>query len=78
MAAVAKKPDPYFVPYNKKMEYKFSEDEIVMYKKDNSIYKIVEIVQINNVITGISMESYTISNDHKKVSLVPAKDLELL
>jgi hypothetical protein len=60
------------------MEHKYEEGEIVMYKKDNSIYKIVELVQTSNVISGITMESYTISNDHKKVHLVLAKDLELL
>ncbi len=60
------------------MEHKFEEDEIVMYKKDNSIYKIVEVEQINNVISGTTMESYTISNDHQKVTSVLAKDLELL
>jgi hypothetical protein len=60
------------------MEHKYEEGEIVMYKKDNSIYKIVEVVQKNNVISGIAIESYTISNDHKKVALVLAKDLELL
>jgi hypothetical protein len=49
-----------------------------MYKKDNSIYKIMEVVQTSNVISGITIESYTISNDHKKVHLVLAKDLELL
>ena len=60
------------------MEHKFKEDEIVMYKKDNSIYKIVEVLQTNNVKFGITKESYTISNDHKKVHLVLAKDLEML
>jgi hypothetical protein len=60
------------------MEHKYEEGEIVMYKKDNSIYKIVEVVQANIVKSGITMESYTISNDHKKVHLVLAKDLETL
>jgi len=60
------------------MEHKFEENEIVMYKKDNSIYKIVEVVQTNNVKSEITRESYTISSDHKKVHLVLAKDLELL
>ncbi len=60
------------------MEHKFKEDEIVIYKKDNSIYKIVEILQTNNVKSAIAKESYTISNDHKKVQLVLAKDLEML
>jgi hypothetical protein len=60
------------------MEHKYEEGEIVMYKKDNSIYKIVEVAQTNNAISGITMESYTISNDHKKAHLVLAKDLELL
>jgi hypothetical protein len=60
------------------MEHKFKEGEIVMYKKDNSIYKIVEVLQTNNVKSGITVESYTISNDHKKVQLILAKDLELL
>ena len=60
------------------MEHKYEEGEIVMYKKDNSIYKIVEVLQTKNVKSGITMESYTISNDHKKVNLVLAKDLELL
>ncbi len=60
------------------MEHKYEEGEIVMYKKDNSIYKIVELVQTNKIKSGITMESYTISNDHKKVHLVLAKDLEML
>lgn len=60
------------------MEHKFKEDEIVMYKKDNSIYKIVEVLLTNNVKFGITKESYTIGNDHKKVHLVLAKDLEML
>jgi len=60
------------------MEHKYEEGEIVMYKKDNSIYKIMEVVKTSNVKSGITIESYTISNDQKKVHLVLAKDLELL
>jgi hypothetical protein len=60
------------------MEYKYEKGDIVIYKKDNSIYKIAKIVQTINVVSGVRAESYTISNDHKKVQLVLAKDLELL
>jgi hypothetical protein len=49
-----------------------------MYYKNNSIYKIVEVLQTNNIKSGNTMESYTISNIHKTVHLVLAKDLELL
>ena len=54
------------------MEHKYEKGEIVVYKKDNSIYKIVEVVQTNNIKSGITLDSYTISNDHKTVNLVLA------
>ena len=60
------------------MEHAYEKGDIVMYKKDDSIYKIIELVQTNNVVSGSITESYTISNDHKNMHLVPSKDLELL
>jgi len=53
------------------MDYNFEEGDIVIYKKDNSFYKILEVVKTKIVIT------YSISNDEKILHLVPAKDLEL-
>ena len=60
------------------MDHKYEEGDIVMYKKDNEIYKIVQIVKTGHAVSGINTDSFTISNDHTEVKMVYAKDLELL
>jgi hypothetical protein len=59
------------------MEYNFEQGDIVIYRKDNSFYKILEVIKKINATTTINTDSYTITNDEKIIHLVPAKDLEL-
>ena len=60
------------------MEYKYEEGDIVVFRKDGSIYKIVEVVQTINVISGNNETTYKIGNDKNEISFVPARDLDLL